>query len=368
MECELSNYLLKLDEIKYVNKGPDNIRVYSIGEIVNKIFIDLKKFESKENIEKITKRCSDTHSNWILERTGISIQEAYNLCKIWKKSCKKSEKDFMILWEEIYKNSKYFGCTNGKKIKLPKSIDKKLAYLLGVIMGDGHLANPNKSYDKKTSYNSELRITDGYKETFVALSGIFEELFDYKPKIYSELSKVNRLFYRFVIKSKPLHRFIMNICEVPTGAKFDKVDIPQIIRNCQLDIQKSFISGFFDADGCIRLANKKFPMISIAQKNPKILYSIIEVSKKLNLSWSGPYKSNHPRNQGYQIRITNKDNVERFLKEFPPFNPIKIKQSEIIWKILKSQPTSQFKWMEIGDGEEKIKETRLKAMSKVEKH
>ena len=310
-------------------------------------------------MEKDIGRCHDTFKNWALEKTGISIQELYFLCKYWKKVCKRSHKEFNELWNLVYKTADYFGCVNGKIIKLPKCLDYKLSYLLGYIMGDGHLANPNISYDKLTNYNSEIRITDGYKETFIFLRGFFKDLFDYIPKIYSEKSKVNKEFYRFVIHSKPLHRFLMIVCGIPVGNKSKIIDIPKIIKNSPIELQKYFISGFFDADGCIRLAQGKFPEVSISQLKPKILISIIKISKKLDIKWSGPYKMDSGRNHSSVIKITNKENIERFLNYFTPFNPIKLKQSELIWKKLKSQHTLPSKWMEIEGGVKNIKEMHM---------
>src|SRR3989338_5242433 len=106
-------------------------------------------------------------------KTGTSIQELRQICRYWKITCNKTDKQFHRLWNEIYTCSDYFGCTNGKNIKLPKKLDNNLAYLLGVIMGDGHIADPDKSYDKFITYSSEIRITDGNKETFIKLSKIF---------------------------------------------------------------------------------------------------------------------------------------------------------------------------------------------------
>ena len=352
---ELPNYLLLLDDKKYIKKGSDSIRVYNIGEIIKRIYTELKAFKSIDEIEKETKTCHQTYSNWILEKTGASIQELRQICRYWKITCNKKDKQFHRLWNEIYTCSDYFGCTNGKNIKLPKKLDNNLAYLLGVIMGDGHIADPDKFYDKFTTYNSEIRITDGNKETFIKLSKIFEKLFNYKPAIYSELSKTNKRFYRFVIRSKPLHRFLMKICQIPVGAKYNKICIPKIINNSTMEVKKSFITGFFDADGCIRLAQDKYPEISISQLNPKILKSIILICRELGIKWNGPYKADSGRNHGSHIKLSNKENVEKFLNHFPPFNPIKIKQSEILWKTLKSRPISQSKWMEIEGGEEKIK-------------
>jgi len=331
----LFNYLLKLDEKRYVRKGSDNIRVYGMGGIIKEVYKDLREVKTLEDIYKET-HPRQTYSNWIGGISGIAIQDLYDLCLYWKKVCKKGEGDASKLWDSIYFSTNYFGCTNGKQIKLPKHIDNKLAYLLGVIMGDGHLAYPDKSYDKRTSYNSELRITDGDQETLINLLPFFEGLFSYTPKIYSEISKSNKEVYRIVIKSKPLHRFLMSVCEIPTGNKSNKTDIPQIIKRSPLEIQKSFVTGFFDADGCLRLQQGKYPLAILSQKNKKILVSVSRLSKRLSLDWKGPYKTCSRGNKiSYTLRISSIKGIKTFLKHFTPLNPTKLKQCEGLWEKIK---------------------------------
>ena len=50
----------------------------------------------------------------------------------------------------------------------------------------------------------------------------------------------------------------------------------------------------------------------------------------------------------------NKENIARFLNTFTPLNPIKKKQSELLWNKITSQSTSQSRWMGTGDGAKKI--------------
>jgi len=366
MKIPLDNYLLKLDHKKHIRKGSDNIRIYKIGTIIEGIHSELKKYKHYKQLgEELFSK--DLFLYWKLERHGIAIQDLYKICKYWKRVCNKTEKEFNDLWDNIYKDAFYFGNTINKTVKLPKQLDKNLAYLLGVILGDGHLANPNRAYDKKTSYNSELRITDGNRETFLQLRQIFKELFDYEPSIYSEKSKTNKEFYRFVIRVKAIHRFLVEICELPTGKKFDKIKIPRIIKESNLELQKWFITGFFDADGCYRISKEGYSQIFITQSYPKILYEIKEISKKLGIIWTGPYVYRY-KYRNCNIKIYNKENIVRFLKVFKSINPIKQKQSELLWKKIISQSTSQSRWMETGDGAEKIKETHLKDTEKAPKH
>ena len=117
MIVKLPNYLLNLDSKEYIKAGSDSIRIYNIGNIIKRVYDELSKVKSIEEIESKTKRCEDTHLNWMLGKTGVSIQELYKLCKYWKSSCKKSKEELKSLWDEIYENSYYFGCVNGKKIK-----------------------------------------------------------------------------------------------------------------------------------------------------------------------------------------------------------------------------------------------------------
>lgn len=333
IEMKIKNYLLDLDDKSYVKPGSDNIRVYGIGGIIRRIYYDLKKYKHLQEIEREI-RVHQVFSNWILNKSGIAIQDLYSLCLYWKNICKKSNEEFEELWEKIYNEAKYFGSTNGKRIKLPKILDYKLSYLLGVIFGDGHLADPNKSYDKFTTYNRELRITDQHKETFILLARIFKDLFDYNPKIYSEKSKADRLFYRFVINLKSLHRFLMVVCGMPVGDKRGKLKIPEIIKNAPLGLQKWFVAGFFDADGHIGLAKSRWPVIHISQYDTNILKEIIDISSKLGISWSGPYDFKYKYNN-CTIKIYNKKDAERFLNKIPSLNPIKLKQREILCQKLK---------------------------------
>ncbi len=333
---KIKNYLLDLDDESYARPGSDNIRVYGIGEIIKKIYSDLKKFKTIPYIENEI-LTHQTFSNWILGKSGIAIQDLYNLCLCWKDIGNKSNKELEELWEHIYNEVKYFGSTNGKQTKLPKVIDYKLAYLIGVIFGDGHLADPNNCHDKFSTYNSELRITDQDKETFILLGSIFEELFDYKPTIYSEQSKRDRTYYSFAIRIKSMHRFFMVVCGMPVGNKSGKLKIPEIIKNAPLDLQKWFIAGFFDADGSIRINKNRWPVIQITQYDSPILKGIMDISLKLGVKWLGPYDYRYKYNN-CTIKIYNKKDAERFLSNIPSLNPIKLKQREVLCQKLKEYP------------------------------
>tara|TARA_Y100000310_G_scaffold335109_1_gene416351 strand:+ start:347 stop:1372 length:1026 start_codon:yes stop_codon:yes gene_type:complete len=329
---KLKNYLLPLDEEYYVRAGSDNIRVYGVGSLIKQIYSDLKLHRSIAEIERDF-AVHQSFSRWILNRNGIAIQGLYALCVYWRGTCQKSESEFEQLWDTLYDNAEYFGSMNGKKIKLPKILDADLSYLLGVIFGDGHLADPDRSYDNVTTYNSELRITDQYRETFDVLNEMFRSLFDYTPALYSEQSNVGKFFYRFVIRSKPLHRFFMVVCGMPVGNKSGNLFLPEIIRSAPPELQKWFISGFFDADGCIPIIGNKRPVVQITQYDSEILKEIISMSSKLGINWCGPYNYKYQYNN-CNIRINQEREIRQFLKRIPSLNPKKLEKREIAWQKL----------------------------------
>ena len=69
---------------------------------------------------------------------GISIQQTHRLFEIWKKICKKTDKNVEEKWNQIY-NSDFTIASFSKfqKISLPKFLTPRLAYLIGWIVGDG---------------------------------------------------------------------------------------------------------------------------------------------------------------------------------------------------------------------------------------
>ena len=151
-------------------------------------------------------------TNWLgagNREIGIPVEFFIELCHAYNLS-----------FDEILPSAR-FGCTNSKKYSLPNSLGADIAYLLGYLMGDGHLANPGDTISNGSNYNAEIRITTNKLEDLQLLQKIFISNFSYTPSIYQEHS-----FYCLVARAKVLHIFFSKILNFPVGNKKRVTRVP----------------------------------------------------------------------------------------------------------------------------------------------
>ncbi len=132
--------------------------------------------------------------------------------------------------ENIYINV-YGGGTKGKSktIKIPKEVNEDLAYLAGVLISDGHIA-PN-SIDFSCY---EEGVKNSVKEKLMKLFGKFESYYE-----------GNRIY----LCNSFAPYFFNKVFGIPSGKKFNIVEIPEIILKSEDNVIASFIRGLFDGDG-----------------------------------------------------------------------------------------------------------------------
>jgi hypothetical protein len=124
----LENYLDKLVIRK--TRGNDPIRAYGLGRCLR----HKRGSKSLKEVSRISGIKYKNICNWLgdSERDiGIPIKDLKAISKVLK-----------INSRTLFALTNYFGCTNSRKSRLPRHVTPKLAYLLGYIMGDGHLAKP----------------------------------------------------------------------------------------------------------------------------------------------------------------------------------------------------------------------------------
>lgn len=186
------------------------------------------------------------------------------------------------------------------RIKIPKEFDKNLAYMLGALR-DGSLINSNgkhwvRIYDKK------------YSDWLEKIAPIFENLLEIKFHIRYQ-KKFNEKYLD--ISSKPLLHFL----KILVGKELHK-DVPKLIKNAELTIQKSYISGFFDAEGHVPSNIKKARRITFSQKDKSSLMFIKATLEKINIKCGKI--SNHT------LPIFGKENMNKFYEQFEILYPEKI--------------------------------------------
>jgi serine/threonine protein phosphatase 1 len=136
-------------------------------------------------------------------------------------------------------NKKY---NKGLSINHPKYVNENVAYLLGVILGDGN-----------TEINS-ISINEHYKKNLLVIQKILKETFGLKSNIFK---RKNKNCYRIRINSIEFR----NSMDIKNKTTY----FLNLISKSKLNVRRSFIAGLIDSDGSI---NKT---VTIYQKNKDIL-------------------------------------------------------------------------------------------------
>lgn len=283
--------------------GNSEIRVYCIRSIVqNFLSANNLSFRTFSDLSGI--KYSDV-LNWFSYSSNdvgtplsklVAINSTFSICN------------------DLFDKITYFGNTNSKKYFLPKTITPQLAYLLGYLMGDGHLSNSSDLIRNGSLYNAEIRITTGNNDHLIFLREIFFNLFHHRPPLFSEGN-----FYRLVCRSKVIHLFLSRVCGIPVGNKKELTHIPEIVNSDPL-LQRFFVSGFFDADGSICFHKGKLHSIRLKQHNRLILEQCQKVFESAGITRSKIYVDNGCRNgvitYASVLVISNKSDIIRFINSF----------------------------------------------------
>ncbi len=186
---------------------------------------------------------------------------------------------------ELVENCNFFCSTTGRVFRIPHEMSTDLAYLLGVILGDGHI--------RKKGDTICLEVTEKWlTEKFIQkIYGVFE----HRLNLLLHLKK-ERWYYAANSNNKPAVRMFNKFLEVPRGKKSHIIFVPEIIKDSNKEIRLAFLEGVFDTEGCIR---KKGLRVTSASKQFRddlceLLFSLGEkgwkdewINKKYNKKYYG---------------------------------------------------------------------------------
>lgn len=134
---------------------------------------------------------------------------------------------------------------NRQNLSFPKRLTPDLAYVIGLILGDGHLAND------KENKNGNWKMTvcfDNHKH-MNRYCEIIKANFGFTPKFYF-VAKKN--YYDCYFSSKVVQWFFRSFFKIRAGKKGHKITIPDRILNCDsVEVANACIMGLFDSDGTV---------------------------------------------------------------------------------------------------------------------
>ena len=185
------------------------------------------------------------------------------------------------VWHKIQDD---FICTKKTRVKIPK-ISSKVAYLVGVVTGDGNL---NRSKRKNGGYHYLVGIV-GRREFTEPVSYLIKEIFHYTPGFYKDKRK-NDCFY---VNIYPAAVFFFFIELGFRSGKKRNLRVPSLIAE-DASLFKYYMYGLIDTDGYI---DKK--RVQLKQRDRNFLKELVRLLKKHFDIISAPPKVNYTKGKPY---------------------------------------------------------------------
>lgn len=247
---------------------------------------------------------------------------------------------YLFFWNtrcfKYIENTEVIKMRTAKEIKIPE-INEDLAYLCGVLAGDGNILIRKFKNEYRVNCGGNPRDeVEFYDKTIVPL---FERLFHLHVK-----SRLMGKTYGVNIYSKSLVLFLTEICGLPNGRK-DNLRIPPIFKDNQL-LVRSFIRGVADTDFTIKLSNN-YPVIGGCNKTTPFMAEIAVALEKdgFKVAKLFNYKVNDQRlRKGYNvinwIYLNGHKQFAKWVDLIGTCHPKQLKKMEL-WRMSMRNKTSE---------------------------
>jgi len=293
----------------------DNLIVYGVKGIVKKL-IDVAKSKlgiTKKELSKMIETYENSLiHNWVKDNARGNIRMKY---------LRKLVEIAGVSWEDVAKEVSEISLRAGKRIKIPVYVDERLAYLAGLIAGDGCIVgNSDRFVIRFTSSCDELRRK--FKE-------IVRDIFGIEARDVIHKNKVPTVEFSSKIVAHLLRKL-----GIPPSPKSSKLDMTPILLSLPNEVLSGFIRGLFDCDGCVVIRRKGSSIVeldttskNLARKLQLALlrFGIVahlkrrDVKGKTNVINGRDIVSRHDR---YSLIIYG-ENIEKFAKHIGFGNPEK---------------------------------------------
>lgn len=190
-------------------------------------------------------------------------------------------------------------------LKLPQTITPELCYLVGAMLGDGHIGNRGPEHGFEVVY-SEL----SYSSIKRRFSDALFKTFYIKPS--ADNKQKGLIYYSSALAE------VFEKLGVPKGKKASIINVPEWIYFCQEEYILAFLAGILNSDG-----DGHKNMLRICSVSKKFIYNLkwlllrlgiiayIEERKGKNNQICGhPAKSS----MSYHLIISGEDNIEAILR------------------------------------------------------
>lgn len=300
---------LSIFEEKAVQNG-ERIYVHGIQRQVREIF---KELGGVTNAIRLAGFNYVGAKEWAYRGKPILLSNLVHLLNLLPKQ-KRLEYQKSIESKELFLSGRYSSLTG----RFPASISKELAYVAGIILGDGTLSGDNKKRKRAWKVRAvfdDLEHAAYYNKTMANIFGL-------EGGIYK---KKNKNCYGAGFGSIFVHWFFRSYFGFHTGKKAHKIEIPKrILRTKNPALINACLQGLFDSDGSVAPSNKEVKFASVSKK------IVMQISKSLQKQGITVYRSQWLKDPKYRmlysVQSTGKKNLLRFNRIISFSHPAKQKK------------------------------------------
>ncbi|MEM3012330.1 MAG: ATPase, T2SS/T4P/T4SS family, partial [Candidatus Hadarchaeales archaeon] len=190
---------------------------------------------------------------------------------------------------------------NSHPVRIPSSISTELAYLAGVVCGDGYLSSGG--YFTSATFDDEE-----YLEEFIRCARIYLPGYEFRGRREEK-------FCRLDLGSKIFSEVLARVFGIPRGSKAASWTVPDLVL-VRREILSSYLAGLFDADGSVDAGTPSIMLTTKSEEGArKVWYGLQRlgipavVRKYENRGWG--------KGALYRVMVRGVENLERFLKTIP---------------------------------------------------
>lgn len=206
--------------------------------------------------------------------------------------------------------------------KLPEGWNKDMAYLFGLLLGDGSLPNSNtmRPNGKRQKRYVICFVSDSKEFMLKTYQPLFKKVFGLEPKMTPRFRDNRNILYESRIESKILYAFLVKM-GYTSGRKARIATIPVMPNK----YHASLLAGLLDTDG-----GKKGNGFGLSTASLHLAKFCEEMFRKLGLPYNScPWRhKDHVYHQVYvpkssmhkilkSIQIQNKDKIEYLQSSMP---------------------------------------------------
>lgn len=202
---------------------------------------------------------------------------------------------------------------------------KKLAELVGLVLGDGYI----HISDNRICVSGSLGDIHYYKNH---VSFLFKDLFNKSPNIYKVNNKNS---YLLQMENKYIFEFLISKIGMLRGSKKGRAKVPSfLVKNPKLF--PHILRGLFDTDGSLKFSkqNKKYlyyPRVRISASMSPIVDQIKYFLDQLDFNFSFHKDHKDINNEVYVFEISGKENLHKWMEIIGSSNPVHYTKY-LVWK------------------------------------